>query len=51
LNSGSGRQYSNNNNNNNNNNEEVDERLKNIEPKMIEMIMNEMLDKTPTITW
>ncbi|OUM69671.1 hypothetical protein PIROE2DRAFT_32600, partial [Piromyces sp. E2] len=29
----------------------VDERLKNIEPKMIEMIMNEMLDKTPTITW
>ena len=51
MNSGSGRQYSNNNNNNNNNNEEVDERLKNIEPKMIEMIMNEMLDKTPTITW
>ena len=50
MNSGSAKQSSNN-NSNNNNNEEVDERLKNIEPKMIEMIMNEMLDKTPTITW
>jgi len=50
LNSGSAKQSSNS-NSNNNNNEEVDERLKNIDPKMIEMIMNEMLDKTPTITW
>ncbi|TPX67716.1 hypothetical protein SpCBS45565_g03600 [Spizellomyces sp. 'palustris'] len=31
--------------------EEVDERLRNIEPRMIETIMNEMLDKVAQVTW
>jgi fidgetin-like protein 1 len=35
----------------NNNNEPVDERLKNIEPKMIEMINNEIMDRMPNIGW
>lgn len=37
--------------NNNNNNEPVDDRLKNIEPKMIEMINNEIMDSMPNIGW
>ncbi|KAK9762222.1 Fidgetin-like protein 1, variant 2 [Basidiobolus ranarum] len=31
--------------------EPVDERLKNIEPRMIEMIMNEIMDRSLSITW
>ncbi|XP_031573495.1 fidgetin-like protein 1 isoform X2 [Actinia tenebrosa] len=30
---------------------EIDERLKNIEPKMVELIMNEIMDHGPPITW
>ncbi|KAI9098734.1 P-loop containing nucleoside triphosphate hydrolase protein [Phlyctochytrium arcticum] len=33
------------------NGEEIDERLRNIDPKMIETIMNEMLDKVPQVKW
>ncbi|KAL1506000.1 hypothetical protein ABEB36_005438 [Hypothenemus hampei] len=29
----------------------VDQRLKNIEPKMVELIMAEIMDKSPNITW
>ncbi|XP_045617963.2 fidgetin-like protein 1 isoform X3 [Procambarus clarkii] len=29
----------------------TDERLKNIEPKMIELIMNEIMDSGPSVTW
>lgn len=48
----SGKQSSSNNTNNESKTGEVvDERLKNIEPKMIEMIMNEMLDKAPKTSW
>ncbi|KAJ3218053.1 hypothetical protein HDU67_006753 [Dinochytrium kinnereticum] len=31
--------------------EEVDERLRNIDPKMIEAIMNEIMDKTRPVAW
>ncbi|CAG8471825.1 12607_t:CDS:10 [Acaulospora colombiana] len=31
--------------------EEIDERLKNIDPKMIELIQNEIMDRTLDITW
>lgn len=30
---------------------EVDERLKNIEPKMVELILSEIMDTNPTLTW
>lgn len=33
------------------NGEEIDERLRNIEPRMIETIMNEMLNKVDQVTW
>ena len=29
----------------------MDERLKNIEPKMVELITNEIMDHGPTIGW
>lgn len=29
----------------------TDDRLKNIEPKMVELIMAEIMDKGPNITW
>ncbi|CAG8541954.1 17884_t:CDS:10 [Dentiscutata erythropus] len=31
--------------------QEIDSRLKNIDPKMIEMIQNEIMDRTPNISW
>ncbi|CAG8628689.1 9479_t:CDS:10, partial [Gigaspora rosea] len=31
--------------------QEIDSRLKNIDPKMIEMIQNEIMDRTPSISW
>ncbi|CAH1793891.1 unnamed protein product [Owenia fusiformis] len=34
-----------------NDNEPVDERLKNIDPKMIELIQNEIMDHGPPISW
>lgn len=30
---------------------EVDERLKNIEPKMVELILSEIMDTNPSLTW
>ncbi|KAJ3282916.1 hypothetical protein HK104_010648 [Borealophlyctis nickersoniae] len=30
---------------------EVDERLRNIEPRMVETIMNEIMDRIPQVTW
>ena len=29
----------------------LDERLKNIEPRMVELIMSEIMDRGPAITW
>ncbi|CAG8740361.1 30962_t:CDS:2, partial [Gigaspora margarita] len=31
--------------------QEIDSRLKNLDPKMIEMIQNEIMDRTPNISW
>ncbi|CAG8449516.1 3299_t:CDS:10 [Cetraspora pellucida] len=31
--------------------QEIDSRLKNIDPKMIEMIQNEIMDRAPSISW
>ncbi|PKY40423.1 AAA-domain-containing protein [Rhizophagus irregularis] len=31
--------------------EEIDKRLKNVDPKMIEMIQNEIMEQSPNITW
>ncbi|GBB88176.1 hypothetical protein RclHR1_01470024 [Rhizophagus clarus] len=31
--------------------EEIDERLKNVDPKMIEMIQNEIMEQSPNISW
>lgn len=30
---------------------EVDERLKNIDPKLVELITNEMLNRSPNVKW